>query len=153
MTKYFRGSFGSSSEERLQSWIKILGILVSRLSLLPFLLWFVALMPVKKKPRTSRAWEFTSHLVRLLITQWCWEARSAAQVQVEAAAAFEDQRKLLQGIGVSEDFIDSELKLLAGLGSSGRHKNHCKVELERALGAPDYPATTSVPVRMKVAKP
>jgi len=58
-------------------------------------------------------------------------------VQSFAHKAFNDQKHLLEMLGISTDFINDKLRKLAGLGSWGKYSQNCHAELMNFLGKPD----------------
>ena len=60
---------------------------------------------------------------------------------------------VLKKTKLSLDYAPRSLKILAGLGSDGRHENNVVRDLKKALGDPQIPAPVSKKVPMKVLKP
>lgn len=94
-----------------------------------------------------------SELVQHLLFQWSWGHLSATKVQSFAHKAFNDQKHLLEMLGISTDFINDKLRKLAGLGSWGKYSQNCHAELMNFLGKPDCPEPFYHQVPLTILKP
>ena len=102
---------------------------------------------------TSSELLFDSEQARDLVTQWCWGEISAPGLQRAAALAYNDQKTLLRQVRCSVDMAQSSLRILASLGTHGRHEQNIKPELLRLLGAHVLSEPYVSPVPMALAKP
>ena len=97
--------------------------------------------------------QFDSSLAFHLVQQWAWGFYSAPQVQVLAARAYEDQRKLLRENGLSEDLAAESLHYLAAMGKFGRYPGNIARELKNWLQEPKCPKPLVVNITIRVHKP
>lgn len=92
-------------------------------------------------------------LSKHLIQEWGWGHLSAPALQASADIAHQDQRSLLEMLGINVEYADATLRHLSTLGASGRHKQNIERDLKTYLGQPSVPKPFHANIHVKIQKP
>ena len=97
--------------------------------------------------------DFDISLAAHLVREWAWGQMSAVEVQILAGKAFEDESHVLAKLGAASEHGSQSLKMLAKLGSSGRHPGNAHRELINFVGTQEPPKCFGANVHVVVQKP
>ena len=105
------------------------------------------------EPRHTPILKLDSYLSNSLVRDWSWGFTSAPHLQAVVHRAFDDMKKVLDNVGISEDNIPASWRALASLGNFGKIPGNIARELRHWLGEPIYPPPRSFNVNVKISKP